>query len=218
MDPSIAFGCKPVWARTKPRAFSLIEVVVAGSVMLGLLSILYLIAVAGLQLFMQTRAYQGVQQEILKGISRLTRDLSNSCKEHLSYDNGFNPYLRFLSPERPAPENGFEYDPQSARLRWWKWLCYFAEPQGNLVRAEVALTGGPITQLVPAPSPIPALAAFQAQTAPALLVVARQVELFQVTPNPQGSSLLIKVVTHEQTSSRAVTRFTLETQVTVLNR
>jgi len=209
-----------VWGPiSRRRGFSLLEVVVSAAVLLGMLGVLYLLLVAGMRLFQQSRAYQGVQQEVLKAFARLNRDLNNSCREHLTFNGGSDPVLRFLSPERPAPQSGYEYALDSARLRWWKWLSYSLDPGGLLVRAEVPLASGPIIELLPGPGPAPALSIFRAQVAPARSVVARQIEQWSVVvPAATTGTYRLRLVAVEQTGSSINTRIALESQVTVLNR
>lgn len=200
---------------SRRRGFNLIEVVVSSTVMLGMLGILYLLALAGLRLFEQSKSYQGGQQEVQKALARLGRDLNNSCREHLVVSAGA---VRFLSPERLAPQSGFEYALDSARLRWWKWLCYSLDPGSELVRSEVALSGGPRVDLLPGPGPAPALTVFRSQAYPARKTLARNIEQWSITQGSRPGCYRVRVVALEPINSRSRTRIEVETQVTVLNR
>lgn len=202
----------------RARGFTLIEVLVYSSVLAFLLGGLYLLVVAGSKHFQKGRAYQTAQQEALKGMTALSRELKNAKANSVLHTPLPTPNILFLSPEEPAPASAGsrEYD-SAGQLLWKKWACFYRDTaESTLVRREESIT--PVALSVSDLPPLPPgdVLYFQTLAGVQSRVVARQIVNLSFA-DEAGGSILVQLSASEAVSSDASTTVNLRSLVRLMN-
>ncbi len=213
LGSSVRVDASDLPSRTRQKGFSLVEVALATTLLLLLMGGLYLLVVKGLHSLADARAYSDSRQESLKGMHLLAWELANSTRDGV-YPSGNAVW--FLSAQAPVPGSSPVAFDAAGNLYWKKWVCYYLDAAGDLVRSELALSS-PVTVPLPVPTPSPSLSAFQSVTGPGKRVVARGIKDFQVT-QVSGTVYSIKVVGEQYTGSDKPTQVELVTEVKVRNQ
>lgn len=215
--------------RSGRRGALLLDALIGGTLLLLLLGSCGAVCTAGLRWFRQSQAYADAQQECMKALNRLSRDLSNATKESLSWSNGTlagtplayssAPYIWFVSPQPPVSEGDkVQFSGSTGHLLWQKWMSFYVDPASNeFCASELPLTGRPVAVCNPAPLPAPSLALFMARPSPARRVWARWVKRLEFTPGLNGDSYAVKMEVEQAIDSTHSTKIALGTQITLGN-
>jgi len=191
------------------KAFSLIEAVVAFTVMGFLMTGVYWAIIYGFRHLSQTITYSDVQQQALLAMRNLTNDLgeANFGKVDMAPDA-----VTLLSPRGLRTEaNDEEYlYTGGGLLLFRKWVGYYRNPTGDLVRAEIDVNPD-----VSLPDPIapPPPATVMAVSGALRKVVARSLTSLQVVPDASVQTLSITLIVRRPVNSTRNTELTLTTQV-----
>lgn len=199
-------------SRARFRGTTVIEVLVACSVLMMLLGALYLLMVGGMRYFMQGRAFQTVQQQSLVGLRNVLAELQDSRRDSFQYSAAPVPHIIFLSAARPYPNAGHVQQDASGAVNWQKWVCYRVSG-AELQRDEWVGPGLPSTT----PPALPGYAAFNF-TGPEMKVIARNITELNCSDGPTVNSVFVEVVSSEATGSDKTTEMRLRSQVHMYNR
>ena len=195
------------------RGFSLIEVIVALSLLGLLLGGILLVYTIGNRYLQQAATAAGVQQQSMVALSLLERELYNAPQISVNWQAGAFPtnYVWFLSAEGvSAPSGGYRF--QNGKLLFQKWVCYYLDttpgysPDFRLRRCEVALNSPTEDLKLPPPADplfsIPNLPAFLSISSSTVVCncVAPSVGAFQVTQPPDSTNVYdVSLTTQDQT-------------------
>ncbi len=210
----------PASPRQPRRAgFSIIEVLVAGSLLLFLLGACYLLMVGGMRYFQQGRAYQTVQNQCTIATKKLLAELQDS-RPNCWFSSGVPvEHLIFLSAELPMPNDGPLQHSPLGMINWQKWVCYRRTATGELERQELAPPVAPGLPSVVPPNTIPPYASFTF-SGPNLRVIARNIVKFRVwrVPIDPPEVLHIELHAEEATGTNKFTRLETTTRAYLQNR
>ena len=133
--------------KTTTKGFSLIEVIVAGTIFLLLLGMIFVIYRAGADTWMKSDANSELLGKVQKLTTRMTREAERSTYLSASprgprKNTSGNPVDS--SPERgfafltPVDNNGvFQFDPTTRRPLWQNYVIYFHDPATRTIRRKV---------------------------------------------------------------------------------
>lgn len=216
MWPTTDGGCGRA-SRARRTGFSIIEVLVAGSLLLFLLGACYLLMVGGMRYFQQGRAYQTVQNQSLIAMRNLLAELQDSRPNCWSYNALPVPNLIFLSAAQPMPNDGPVQHSPMGMINWQKWVCYRLQPTGELERQELAPPAAPGLPNVMPPAVIPLYASFNF-AGPNLRVIARNITRFRIQADVSPDTLRIEIRATEATGTNKVTEMELISRAYLQNR
>ena len=193
---------------------SLIEVLVGGALILGILSATVAILIACYRHHRESEAAIAVHETALKATTLLEREIKDSSKGCVESFNS-PPGLVFATPR--AGNGAMSLDPNSKRPVWQRLICYYLEPDGDEFRL--------IRKEEPIPTPthdVPQIGSSQDTahfaTVAGGTVVARGVTEFTVTA---GSSVAFRLacqeIVHRGTSTEGRFAVEVETKVTPRN-
>lgn len=200
--------------KSRRSGFTIIEVLVSGSLLLFLLGALYLLMVAGMRYFQQGRAYQTVQNQTMIAMRRLLAELQDSRPTCWSYNNLPVSHLIFLSASQPMPNDGPVQHSPLGVINWQKWVCYRLTATGELQRQELVPLGLP--NVMP-PSTIPVYGSF-VFAGPNLRIVARSISRFRVVQDVSPDTLRIEIQAREATGTNKFTEMELISRAYLQNR
>ncbi len=201
-------------ATVRRGGFSIIEVLVSGTLLLFLLGALYLLMVAGMRYFQQGRAYQTVQNQTMIAMRHLLAELQDSRPTCWDYDTVPVSHLIFLSASQPMPNDGPVQHSPLGVINWQKWVCYRLTATGELQRDEMVPVGLP--SVMP-PATIPAYAGF-GFAGPNLRIIARSITRFRVVQDVSPDTLRIELQAREATASNKFTEMELISRAYLQNR
>lgn len=193
----------------RPKGFTLIETLVASAVVSLLLGAIYFSLIYGFRQLRQTVAYSDVQQQAQLAIRSLKDDLgeTNFAKVDLAVDR-----VAMISPRglRDQPNSELYTYTGAGLLQYRSWVGYYRTTGGELRRAQIDVNPDVV---LPDPIVAPAPAAFAAVTGPLVKTVARDLSLFQVTPDASIQTLSIAVTVRKAVNSTRRTELSLTAQV-----
>jgi prepilin-type N-terminal cleavage/methylation domain-containing protein len=195
--------------KSRLKAFTLIEAVIAMAVVSLLLGAIYLSLIYGSRSLQQTLAYSDVQRQAQMAMRRLKDDLGGSSFAKVA--PGLNE-VRLISPHGTATESDADQYRYTGvgQLLFRTWVGYYKTPTGELRRAEINLSPDIV---LPDPVAIPLLADFQAVSGPLVRTVGRHLDSFSVAPNAAVQTLTISLSVRREVNSSRSTELSLTSQV-----
>lgn len=203
------------------RGFSLLEAAVVLGLVLTLMVLLTMYFVRGNRYAVETETYATVQRASNQLLRRVTNDLYRATKAYLHVEPDGRA-LWFLCFEPAQSDQPFlEFQETDGQIVWKKWVCYYRDPDTNVVtRAEQALDPATANLLV---EPLPAvdLDHFQSSTAVSRTEVARDVVSFLVSATEGG--VLVSLTSRkeapltETTDSQRTVEVSASHQVRLMN-
>ncbi len=203
--------------KSRRSGFTIIEVLVSGSLLLFLLGALYLLMVGGMRYFQQGRAYQTVQNQTMIAMRRLLAELQDSRPGCWSFNNLPVSHLVFLSASLPMPNEGPVQHSPLGVVNWQKWVCYRLTAANELERQEFCPPAAPGLPNVMPPSTIPAYGSF-IFAGPNLRIVARSISRFRVVQDVSPDTLRIEIQAREATGTNKFTEMELISRAYLQNR
>lgn len=193
---------------------TILEALVAMTVLSLLMTSIYLLLIYGLHSRRQSEVYQTVHHQAEIAMQKLSVELTDSTIPTVSY-GATPPHIIFLSLQKTLdqPDRSVYTFAPSGSAQWHKWVCFYLdESEHNLIRSEIDL-GGPIT-LPPTPSP-PVLSDFQ--TSPSARTVARNIVSLEFVPGAGLQTLSLSLTAEAMVNSDKATSITLNSEVRVRN-
>jgi Prokaryotic N-terminal methylation motif len=195
-----------------PRAFTLLEVTVYSALLLVLMGGVYAVVIGGFKYLRLAQAHETVNQQAAIGMKRITMELANASQSgYVVGGPAADQHIMFLSMSGPLPADPDDRTFQGAQVEWKKWVCFYRNGNGQLVRAERPLAGPATDPSVPAPPnfaadilPLPANP------------IAQNVDKLDFAP---AGAAIIRVIleTRVDTSSDHLTNLRLESSVRLIN-
>ena len=197
---------------SRKSGFTLIEILVACSLLSFLLGGVFLLVQAGLRFLRQGEVQQTVHQQAQVASRRLTDELSNSDSGNIYFAAD---EVMFLSPEQLRNSPNYRlYTFSTGLLEWHKWVCYYRTANRELHRAEIGIA--PIT--VP-PNPAFTLTRpdFEAVVAPLNSVVARNISRLEITSGAVPQTFQVTISARGEVNSDQFTELNLTSTVKLNN-
>ena len=201
---------------SRPRAFTVIELLVYIGILSLLLSGLYLLLMGGLDSVKTGAAYQTAQQQALLGMTWLRKELANSTLIRRSPVLGpasNSNHIIFLSPD---PVGGGAWTYAGSQLYYHKYVCfYWDSATDEIIRTEQALPSPELSTTAPPP---PDLLTMQAIVDPDRRVVAKKIKDLRINEGVTPEMIIFELAGEEATTAGRVTRVAYRTQVRMENR
>ena len=193
--------------------FTLVEILVACTLLTFLLGGVFLLVQAGLRFLRQGEVQQTVHQQAQVASRRLTDELSNSDSGNIYFASD---EVMFLSPERLRDNPDYRlYTFNGGLLEWHKWVCYYRTASRELHRAEIELP----SQVTVPPNPAFALTRpdFEAVSAPLNSVVARNISGLEITAGAVPQTFQVSITARGEVNSDQFTEINLTSTVKLNN-
>lgn len=196
------------------RGATLIEVLVGGALILGILSATVAILLACYRHHRETEAAVAVHESALKALTLLERELKDSSEKCVA-EVGSPTGLVFATPMQA---NGtMTLDSTSKRPVWQRWIAYYLQPAGErfrLIRKEESISSP--SDVLPTLEPSHNTAHFAALSGGS--VIARSVKEFEVSVGSTVDIYLVcDEIVHKGTSTQAEFAVKVATKVTPRN-
>jgi len=172
------------------RGFSLIELILAMSMLLGFLVITHMTLYQGTRYVKETDTYAYPQKEGSVVLRKLRDELSNSI-DRWAIPGANAGSIRFLSANAVLAQTPhLDFDPVTGDLVWKKWVTYLWNPTAETItRYELPLQT-PTSVLVSEPSPTVIPDDFPTQPGVRSRCLARGINFFQILPSGNGRWLI----------------------------
>ena len=204
--------------RSSRRGFTVVETVVALSLLSLLLLGLYAVLTIGYRQAREAEVFETVHREAMVGVKKLTQEIELTSRGSFSDLSSGPTFVIFASPQQLQSAPNFEqysYD-GNGDLRWQKWVCYYLDSADQTVyRAEMAL-----------PSPVPApptaatqppLSDFQALSAAERKPVFRNCSQLRFRVGTTPASVRLTLETSDNVNSDKVTRILIDNEIVPRN-
>lgn len=206
----------------RPGGFSIVEMMVAMSLLGLLLAGLYAIVSLGFRHAREAEVFDTVHREALLGMQKITDELTLSSKGSVGVlaVGGQNSIIYALPQDlmAVAGHQRYSYD-SNGNLEWRKWCTFFHEPSTQRVfRSELALPGGAQSS-PPHPDDHPLLSDFQALPPSEIRPVIRNCSLLEFregATTPETIRVTLQVERKVTTDKTTLIR--LETEVNPRNK
>ncbi|MCA9777563.1 MAG: type II secretion system protein [Candidatus Eremiobacteraeota bacterium] len=138
----------------KSHAFSVVEMMVALSLMGFLLAGIYGLLTLGMRHAREADVFETVHSQALIALAKMRQEVTLTSYASLNDLSTAPDHLIFASPQRTLDTSNhqvFTYD-GTGNLEWHKWVCFFRDPTENtVVRVELPLS--PATNAPPTNPP-----------------------------------------------------------------
>lgn len=200
--------------------FTVVEVIVALSLLAILLTGIYGVLVLGFQNAREAEIFETVHREALVGMRKITDEVAITTKSTVNPLGGGPDHLIFASPQKPlgTPDHQlYTYD-GNGNLQWYKWVCFYRDSTNNTVyRAEIPLPTPPADAPPPSGSQ-PPLVDFTSLAARDRVPVFRNCTLLRFNDGATApATIRITLETEANVNSDEQTRMHLENEVAPRN-
>jgi hypothetical protein len=203
-------------------AFTVVEVIVALSLLAILLTGIYGVLTLGFRNAREAEIFETVHREALVGMKKITDEVVLTTKATVNPLASGSDHLVFASPQKPngTPDHHlYTYD-GNGNLQWYKWVCFYRDAGNNTVyRAEIPID--PSSAPAPAPpaaSSQPPLTDFINLPANERVPVFRNCNLLQFNDGATApATVRVTLETEKDVNSDKQTRMHLENEVAPRN-
>ena len=204
--------------RSSRRGFTVVETVVALSLLSILLLGLYAVLTIGYRQAREAEVFETVHREAMVGVKKLTQEIELTSRGSFNDLSAGPSFIVFASPQQMQTVPNFEqytYD-GNGDLHWQKWVCYYLESSEQTVyRAEIALSSP-----LPAPPTTatqPPLSDFQALYSTDRKPVFRNCSQLRFRAGTTPASVRLTLETSDNVNSDKVTKMLIDNEVVPRN-
>lgn len=208
--------------RKRVAGITLIEVSIVLSLTLILMTILGTYLTKGQRFSLETDSYATVHNQASVVLRRVSDELFRSSHRYLHTDGSGVTMLSYGQVSGSDPDEPFiEFEPINGKILWKKWVGFFLDESGRIVRGQERLVS-PDSELLVKPLPNVDTAYFRSLPADRLQPISRQVKKFEVI-NSSERTMTISLTTWAKTpvatmqESDKDVEITVTTEVNLLN-
>lgn len=169
--------------KQKPSGFTLVETSIVLSLLMVLMTLLAVYLARGRRISAETETYASVHDQASVLLRRISDELFRASHHYFDPTDGSGVTMLSYGPvSRPAdPDEPFiEFEPINGKILWKKWVCFFLDGEGTIMRVEEKLAS-PDSELLVKPLPDVDTSYFRSLPMSSLQPISRKVKSFQVS-------------------------------------
>lgn len=208
--------------RKRAAGITLIEVSIVLSLTLILMTILGVYLTKGQRFSLETDSYATAHNHASVVLRRVSDELFRASHRYLHTDGSGVTMLSYGQVSSGDPDEPFiEFEPINGKILWKKWVGFFLDASGKIMRAQERLMS-PDSELLVKPLPDIDTAYFRSLPVASLQPISRQVKKFEVAPSSERT-VTITITTWAKTpvatmrDSDKDVEITVTTEVNLLN-